>query len=132
MEMKFDGYYEKEIPYRMTMEELQSLDYMSEEDILAYMRHVGIDSLLIKARTHFPKNMLVTRFLPGVAICSGDKEYSICKFVNDEDQKYNPFIEKEDSIHKKHLSSPYKIKYTSVEFNGVVETMYFSVFLFSS
>ena len=128
METRYDGYYEKELPYRMTMEELQSLDYMTEEAILGYMRHVGIDNLLIKARTHFPKNVLVARFLPGIAICSGDKEYSICKIVNDEDQMYNPFIEKDDGFDRDHLSSPYKIKFTSIEFQGINETMYFSDF----
>lgn len=128
METKYDGYYEREMPYRMTMEELQSLDYMGEEEILAYMRHIRIDNLLIKAKTHFPKNMIVTGFLPGIALCSGNKECSICKIVNDEDLMYNPFIERDDGFDRDHLSSPYKIKFTSIEFDGVIETMYFSDF----
>lgn len=128
MEMKYDGYYEREMPYRMTMEELQSLEYIGEEEIIAYMRHVGINNLLIKAKTTFPRNITNIPFMQGVALCSGEKEYSICRFVDDPNELYNPFIEKDDGFDRDHLSSPYKIKFTSIEFDGVVETMYFSDF----
>jgi len=47
METRYDSYYEKEIPYKMSLEELLSIEYKREEDILAYFRYIGIDNVRV-------------------------------------------------------------------------------------
>lgn len=127
MKMKYDGYYEKLLPYRITMEELLKVDYWTEDHILAYLRTVGSKNLLIRVKTYMSEGIL--NVFPGIALCSSNKiDYSICKFVEEDDPNYNPFLEVLDAFHGDHFISPYKIKFTSVEFNGVTESMYFSDF----
>lgn len=124
MEMRYDGYYEKEVFYKMTLEELHSFEHWADEHILAYMRHVGIENLIIVAKTTPPQNILFVPFLNGMALCSGKKQPTMCKIVDDESHSYNPFKDSTCTIHKDHWYSPYKLKYTSIEFEGVIESMY--------
>lgn len=102
METRYDSYFEKEIIYKISFEELQNVKYLSEEIILAFMRNCG-DKLRIYI------------------------DNTICKLVEENDASYNPLYEK-DSIHENHWYHTYKIKITPSEYDGFVETMYFSDF----
>ena len=131
MLVRYDGYYEKDIPYLMSMEELVDVldsGNASESMILAYIRNVGADKLLIKTKTYMPEGMLQLPFY-GIMLCDHDRrDFSLCRIVEGEDPAYNPLSENHNSIHKDHWYAPYKIQYTSIEFDGVVEKMYFSDF----
>ena len=127
METRYDGYYEKEIPYKMTREELYKLDRPSQEHILAYIRHLGIEIARFIIPAHPPSNITVIPSM-GFALCSGEMVDTICRMVNDDNALYNPLIEEEHPIHKDHWYSPYKIKFTPIDFDGVIERFYFSDF----
>ena len=119
IEYKYDGYFKKEIPYRMTMEELSKLDYLTDAHILAYIRYIGIEYMTILA---LPQSLM-----------SGSAEDGrvICKILSDDNSLYNPLSENHSQIHENHWYSPYKIKYMPVEFEECekyVKIMYFSDF----
>jgi len=133
MEMKYDGYYKKEIPYKMTLEELferstikEDYFYMCHEDILAYIRERG-ENFTCMAHATVPENMMHLPFGMG-CISSGEKELVPCRIVLSDDELYNPLHEGNDTFHKNHWHHPYKIKFTPIEFKGCIERMYVSDF----
>ena len=127
MEKRYDAYYEKEIPYKMSLEELVALKYKRAEDFLAYFRHVGIENVRVVIPANPPQNITLVPFI-GIALCSGDRVDTLCKMINDPSDLYNPLLDKEDTIHPGHWYHAYKIKFTPVEYEGVVESFYFSDF----
>lgn len=127
MKTRYDGYYEKEIFYKMTRTELNTFDHLSEEAILAYIRHLGVDKAKFIIPAHAPESVTLVPFM-GIALCSGDRVDTLCRMVNVDNDLYNPLVEKENPIHKNHWYSPYKIKFTPIEYDGVDETFYFSDF----
>ena len=126
MEKRYDSYYEKEILYKITLEELITLDYKSEEAILAYFRKIGIDNVRVIIPTT-PSNSIMLSPFPGIALCAGEKVDTICKMINEDDPAYNPLIER-DCLRLDNWYHPYKIKFTPVEYKGVIESYYFSDF----
>lgn len=126
METRFDSYYEKEIPYKMTLEELASLEYKREEDILAYFRQIGIDNIRIIIPAT-PSSSIMKSPFPGIALCSSEKVSTVCRMINDPDPLYNPLVER-NTILPEHWYHPYKIRFTPIEYDGVLETFYFSDF----
>lgn len=126
METRFDSYYEKDMPYKMSLEELADLDHKREEDILAYFRQVGIDNVRVIIPATPSSSIMVSPF-PGIALCSGEKVDTVCRMINEDDPLYNPLVER-DNLRPEHWYHPYKIKFTPVEYEGVVERFYFSDF----
>ena len=126
METRFDCYYEKNIPYKMTLEELVALEYKREEDILAYFRQVGIDNVRIIIPSTPSSGIMEMPFV-GIALCSGEKVDTVCRILNEDDPLYNPLVER-DSLRPEHWYHPYKIKFLPVNYEGVVERFYFSDF----
>lgn len=125
MELKFDTYYKKDIPFKATLEDLEHAIYLSDELLLAYIRNCG-DRVRFLANTTSPSDCIQTPF--GFALYGSKQVKSLCKMICDENSLYNPLGET-DSIHKGgHWYHPYKIKFTSDEFQGKVELMYFSDF----
>ncbi len=127
METRYDAYYEKEIPYKMSLEELVSLEYKREEDFLAYFRHIGIENVRVIIPANPPQNITLVPFI-GIALCSGDRVDTLCKMIDDPNDLYNPLLDKDNVIHPGHWYHAYKIKFTPVEYEGVVENFYFSDF----
>ena len=126
METRFDCYYEKDIPYKMTLEELADLEYKREEDILAYFRQVGIDNVRVIIPSTPSSGIMETPFI-GIALCSGEKVDTVCRMLNEDDTLYNPLVER-DGLRPGHWYHPYKIKFLPVNYEGVVERFYFSDF----
>ena len=126
METRYDEYYEREIPYKMTLEELKGLDHPKEEDILAYFRHVGINNVRVIVPATPQSGITITPF-PGIAMCSGERVATLCRMVDEDEPLYNPLVER-DYLRPEHWYHPYKIKFTPVEFEGVTERFYFSDF----
>lgn len=62
------------------------------------------------------------------ALCSSEYEKTICTIVNDNNPLYNPLLDPNCEIHLNHWYSPYKIKYTPIEFNGIIKEMYVTDF----
>jgi len=127
METRYDSYYEKEIPYKMSLEELLAIDYKRAEDFLAYFRYIGIENVRVIVPATAQRNIHKSPFL-GVAMCSGDRVDTICKMVNNENDLYNPLIEKGCLIHPGHWYHAYKIEFTPVEYEGVIERFYMTDF----
>ena len=129
MKYKYDSYFEKQIPYKMSMEELSELEYQTDAHILAYLRYIGIENIAILAYTYSLKNIMKIKFdFIETTICSSEYEKIICRILNDDDKLYNPLLENNSIIHKNHWYSPYKIKYTPIEFDGVIKRMYVTDF----
>jgi hypothetical protein len=132
MEMKYDSYYEKEIPYTMTLEELHARGkerngFMTEEDILAYIRYRGKDFCC--------RAMSATKGISspiGIICSSEDEKMVLCRLVTEKDgekyksSSYNPMIT-EDPEGKAWYSS-YKLSLTPIKFNGVIDSWYVSDF----
>lgn len=130
METKYDGYYEREITYKMTLEELQAYakahnGHMGEEQILAYIRFRG-EELQIEAPATPIENITLTPF--GFALSSGEKTKTLCKLMLRDNSLYNPLLEEHSTFHKDHWYNPYKIEYTPAEYPGCIEKMYFCDF----
>jgi len=70
MEKRYDSYYEKEILYKITLEELIELEYKSEEAILAYFRKIGIDNVRVIIPATPTSSIMLSPF-PGIALCTG-------------------------------------------------------------
>jgi len=125
MEKKYDSYFEEEIPYTETLEELHNSNkdgYITERHLLAYIRSRG-EKFTCIARVNVPKTIIQT---PLGAVAMDDNYQSVpCKIVLD--RQYNP-LKSYISIEEDHWYGPYKIQFTPSEFNGFVETMYFSDF----
>lgn len=126
METRYDSYYEKKLAYKMTLEELLAKPYKKEEDILAYIRYVGVDNFRVILPADPPQNITLVPFV-GIALCSGEKVPTLCRMVNETDPLYNPLIER-DTLRRNHWYHPYKIKFTPVEYQGVNDRYYFSDF----
>lgn len=126
MEKRYDSYYEKEILYKITLEELIELEYKSEEAILAYFRQIGIDNVRVIIPATPTSSIMLSPF-PGIALCAGKKVDTICKMINEDDPLYNPLVER-DCLRSEHWYHPYKIKFTPIEYEGVIESYYFSDF----
>jgi len=127
METRYDSYYEKEIPYKMSLEELLSIEYKREEDILAYFRYIGIDNVRVILPATPQASIHKTPFF-GIAMCSSNKTATLCRMINNKNDLYNPLIEKENTIHPGHWYHVYKIEFTPIEYEGVIERFYFSAF----
>ena len=112
METKFDEYYKKEIPYKVSYRELQNSIYLTQEKVLAYFRGVGVEN--VRVEIEFPTE-------------SRNIKKIVCKMINIDDPTYNPLIER-DVIQKNHWYHPYKIEFTPVDYEGVTERFYFSDF----
>ena len=130
METRYDGYYEREIAYKMTLEELQEYakahnGHMGEEHILAYIRFKG-EGFTCMAHAAPAESIMPTPF--GFALTSEKKSGILCKIMLRESNLYNPLKEDHDILHENHWYNPYKIEYTPVEYQGCVEKMYFSDF----
>jgi len=126
METRYDSYYEKELPYKMSLEELANLKYKSEEAILACLRQIGVDNVRVIIPTT-PHDKIVKIPFMNLFSCVEEKTDIICKMVNNDNHLYNPLNELEQR-HPKHWYHPYKIEFTPVEYEGFVERFYFSDF----
>ena len=133
MEMKYDSYYEKELPYKMSMEELMEEStredgsvYFTQQDILAYIRERGADNVVFMMPTTLPNDMMLTPF--GFGLSSGRNGNARCKIVPVDDPMYNPLVER-DAIRENHWYHAYKIKLTPIEYNGFVDSWYVSDFV---
>jgi hypothetical protein len=133
METKYDSYYDREIPYTMTFDELYTLSdrgdgtlRFREENVLAYIRNVG-DKFRMIAPAVPGKN--ITPVFPGLAISSGEPENTVCKLVLEEDDFHNILHVSPYDIEQGHWYSPYKISFTPVNYSGLKEKMYFSDFV---
>lgn len=137
-EVKWDGYYEKYIPYKMSLDVLfaRACDRVDnderawyvEEDVVAYIRYRGFDNVRFYMMTELPEDIIGTPF--GFALTTGKSGKALCKlhYDGEEGGLFNPLIE-EDDIHKDHWYHAYKIKLTPVEYEGVVDRWYFSDFV---
>lgn len=106
--MKYDSYYEREMVYKMTLEELNQ-DYMTNEKILAYIRHRGDK---IRFYLNFENEL---------------RRYSgVCTIKNVEDSSYNPLIEK--NFREGNWYHPYKITIKCVDDEEKYDSYYFMDF----
>lgn len=126
METRYDSYYEKHIPYKASLSDLEHAEHMSDELILAYIRNKRPENLIFIVDTHAPQNITLVPML-GIAMCSGDRVPTRCKMVEEGESLYNPLIEY-DCLREDHWYHPYKIKFTPVDFEGPNERFYFSDF----
>jgi hypothetical protein len=122
IEYRFDSYYGRDIPYRMSREDFEASDKCSE-NLLAYIRQMGFDHIqfLAYATTNF---VLIPGMNIALSSSGGDKKVW-CRMVDNANNIYNPLRE-EDGFHKDHWYHPYKIEYTPVDFKGCIKHMYFS------
>lgn len=139
MEMKYDSYYEKEIPYKMTMEELverqqKRSGFISEEDLLAYIRYCG-EKVRFYAPTAYPESIMPVPFMGGMALVeSGHEKKALCRIVTGKDGErykdsaYNPLVEGGVIQRDGNWYCAYKMSITPVEFKGVVDSWYVSDF----
>lgn len=131
MKTKYDEYMERELPYRMTLEELfEKSDngrFYTEVDVLAYIRERGEKfTCLCPAST--PSDMCGVS--PLGMMVSGRSEKVPCRIYIDKNKdSYNPLFEDTIAGGVTHFSSTYKISMTPIEFEGCVETFYFSDFV---
>lgn len=128
MQTKYDEYMERELPYRMTLEELfEKSDngrFYTEVDVLAYIRERGEKfTCLCPAST--PSNMC--GLSPLGMMVNGRTEKVSCKIYTG--GRFNPLDENCVSGGVNHFSSAYKISMTPIEFEGCIETFYFSDFV---
>lgn len=124
MILKYDSYYEKEIPYLMDMEEIENFEYISDQMILAIMRKIGRKNLRFCTTVTKPSKIFFHgHVLPGMP----EEVKSICRMIDIDDAMYNPLCEY-DCLRENHWYHPYKIKLISTEFRCSPEIYYFSDF----
>lgn len=128
MVTKYDNYMKKELPYRMALEELfdksNQGEWYREEDVLAYIRERGVNfTCLCPAST--PDNM--HGISPLGMMVSGRSNFVPCKIYTK--GYWNALDEKQNPIWPDHFSYLHKIQVTPIEFEGCVETFYFSDFV---
>lgn len=140
MELKWDSYYKREIPYRMTLDELHyeatkrdsEWPHYSEENVLAYIRHRGPENVRFYMSVTHPRDVMNLSNLFGIPmiLSSRNREYkTTCKVVTEGvDDIYNPMYEK-DNLHEGHWYHAYKIVLTPTDYEGVLEKMYVSDFV---
>ena len=127
MEIRYDPYMEKDLPYRMTLEELFERSDLNEKlwvretDLLAYIRFRG-ESFTCLAPASAPKNMMIT---PLGCMTDGRSDFIPCKVHT---SGFNNVLDESDPLWPGHFSHAYKIELTPIEFNGCIERFYFSDF----
>lgn len=112
METKYDAYYEREIPYLMTLEEIADRlqnGFLTDEELVAYIRSRKEKFLCVAY--NFNKEI---------------KEPM--KLVLENNDLFNPILDKEDIFHKNHWYHAYKLKLTPSEYEGYIEEWYVSDF----
>lgn len=112
MQTKYDSYYEKNIPYKMTLEEMMSQEYIQEEHLLAYIRNTGVENFYFQF-TIVNDSMRINK----------DR---IVVDIRETDPIYNPLIER-DSLRKNAWYHPYKITLKSLD-SKYNDRWYFSDF----
>lgn len=127
MQTKYDDYMKKELPYRMTLEELfeksNNGDHYFEVDVLAYIRERGEKfTCLCPAST--PSDMC--GISPLGMMLSGRSEKIPCRIHCN---GYWDILEEGNPIWPNHFSYCHKIQMTPIEFEGCIETFYFSDFV---
>lgn len=129
MEIRYDDYLEDYFPYTMTLEELfeKSLRddtiYYNDKDVLAYIRHRG-EKFTCLAPASTPENLI--RGPLDIVLSSGRSEKVPCKiFLKGIHNVLKPMT----SLWPNHFASAYKIQLTPIEFDGCIETFYFSDFV---
>lgn len=135
METRYDGYYEREIPYKMTLEEFHERSekngWMKEEDFLAYLRYRN-GKVLFLAPTEMPEDIMLVPLL-GV-FSSGRSGKALCRLMLPEDGKkykdnmYCPIVDDDEDFHDQHWYGAYKLSITPVEFKGCIDEWYVSDF----
>jgi len=125
MEFRFDTYYEKDMIYKMNTNEFAAVDYMSEEAVLAFMRHIGVENIEIVASV--PSQAGICDSGMGFGLVDADKnEVAPCRMISG-DSIYDPLNE-EDNLRENHWFHPHKIRFTPKSFDGCRTEMYFSDF----
>ncbi len=137
---KYDGYFQKELPYKMNLEELFERSYdkekdwfhYSEQDFLAYVRQRG-EKFTFFASIKMPKQIIKTPYGP-MPINHIYSELIPCKICLDsEDAAHNPISKEFNGLDRERNSwyHAYKIQITTVEDFGfpVKDTMYVSDFI---
>lgn len=128
MEMRYDPYYEEELPYRMNLEELferaNRKDYfhIQDRDVLAYIRERGI-SFTCLAPASTPRDML--GMSPLGMMVGSRSELVPCKIYTG--GLWNP-LDESNTLHPGSFGYAHKIQVTPIEFEGCIETFYFSDF----
>jgi hypothetical protein len=105
VEKKYDGYYEKELPYKMTLEEIVNeleKGFLTSEQLVAYIRSRGEKFRCICY--NFSKEI---------------KEPMKLVLINND--LFNPILDKEDQFHKDHWYHAYKLRLTPSEYDGIEE-----------
>jgi hypothetical protein len=152
METKYDAYYERDIPYKMTLDELyqralersgeplqRNEEHLSftEEDVLAYFRYRGADKVRIWKYSAAPRNIMNIGSLfgmPGLAMVSGESDQkTLCRlYVGGErgrDSSYNPLLDESIVPRDGAWYTAYKIMFTPVWYSGVIDKHYVSDFV---
>jgi len=133
METRYDAYYERDIPYKMTLDELKERSkdnykgQMREEDILAYIRYRG-DKFRCMAKSAVRGIMSPL----GLMASTDDEEMVLCRLVTGKDDErfndsaYNPLVD--NTFHENSWYSAYKLALTPALFNGCIDKYYVSDF----
>lgn len=113
METRFDSYYEEQIPYKMTLEELNT-NGINERNFLAYMRFRGESFKFLSPKNYgdLKKVLHCQIVVPGYPV-----------------DLFNPLYEKAFFGGKDHWCHPYKIIITDVKTKNKLEQLYFSDFV---
>jgi hypothetical protein len=118
METKFDTYYEKEMPYKMSLAELMEVSQSgekiryNEQNLLAYIRNCGESFTFLAPINHDSKEKI-----------------RHCQLIdpNSANDLYNPL--NENNFEEGHWYHPYKIIVTDSEHKQKREYLYFSDFV---
>lgn len=125
MEFRYEEYYEKDMIYKANTEEFVAADHKSEEIVLAWMRHVGVQNVEIVASV--PSQAGICDSGMGFGLVDADKnEFTTCRMISG-DSIYDPLNE-EDNLRENHWFHPHKIRFTPKSFDGVQTEMYFMDF----
>lgn len=125
MILKYDSYYEKELPFKITFEEyLEHLKYktLTNELFIAVLRNIGPDKVRFLMPSARPEDITIMPIF-GMALTSvGNESVTECKLVLNKDggDLFNPFF----NDAKSHWCHSYKIKTTPTQYHGVIDQHY--------
>lgn len=128
METKFDSYYDKDLPWKITATEFETArteHRLTDNMLVARLRAIGAENVRIVIPCAQPKDIMLTP-IPGMAFVSAtdEKVPTECRLTvpKNAPDLHNVFAN--DS--KKHWAHYYKICLTPVGFAGVIDRFYVS------